>query len=427
MKKRLLLGLLAVFFSSLVFAQPVPVDGDPPKQKGKFWKSWGVGLSGNFVDLNYFDDALADDQRNLLDQDNLDLAGKLTIMKPLFKGLELGTSVALGDLEKYGSLSTNNFPVDERTFVDWDLMLAMRIIPMFDEKKKDSIRIDPFVYGSGGLSTIGVNTSSQFSVGAGVNFWLKRNEFAIRVESSYNSQMDGQDFLQHSIGVYHAFQYKKIPPPPDIFIDTLIVMTDCPIIDTLIAVAVCPPNVKLPPIDTIPDNPVTTVTIDTPDVPPPPTYPFDHVRIKFVFADSILTKESEEILDTVARVILTYFPDEQFEIDGHTDNVDTHDHNMKLSLDRAIAAANYLISKGVKRENLHPFGFGETKPLVKNNSARNRSLNRRVEVHMYSKSPYHDLRKKGKESIEELEAPADFYHPHDTNPYKDSGDAKGGN
>lgn len=407
MKKLLLLSLLAVFFSHWVVAQD---DASGKEEKGKFWKSWGVGLSGNFVDLNYFDDALPDDQRNLLDRNNLNLAGKLTLIKPLFRGLELGTSVALGDLENYGEL--NNFPVDERTFVDVDGILAARIVPLIDKRKQDTIRFDPFIYGSVGSSTLGTTTSGQFSVGAGINIWVKRNEFAIRLESSYNSQFDGQEFLQHSVGVYHAFQFKKIEPEPEPVFDTLIAMPECPVFDTLIVMVDCPPPPKPP------------VTVDEDTLPDPPIFTFIPSRVKFEFADSVLTPDSKDVLDTVAEIMLSErYKNTEFEIDGHTDNVDDHDHNMKLSLDRAVATANYLISKGVERSRLHPFGFGETKPLVKNNSALNRSINRRVEIHIYSRSPFHYIRKDGK--VERREAGRDYYHPHEKNPYSEDGDARG--
>jgi OOP family OmpA-OmpF porin len=52
---------------------------------------------------------------------------------------------------------------------------------------------------------------------------------------------------------------------------------------------------------------------------------------------------------------------------------------MKLSQGRADSVKNYLITKGVLLDSITAIGFGESKPLVPNNSDANRERNRRVE------------------------------------------------
>ena len=69
----------------------------------------------------------------------------------------------------------------------------------------------------------------------------------------------------------------------------------------------------------------------------------------------------------------------EIEIRGHTDNVGGHDANIKLSNDRAAAVKNYLINKGINEPRVRSIGFGETKPLKKNDTDKNRQINRRVE------------------------------------------------
>ena len=55
------------------------------------------------------------------------------------------------------------------------------------------------------------------------------------------------------------------------------------------------------------------------------------------------------------------------------------DLNMKLSQARAKAVVDYLISKGIPRDNIYAKGYGESSPIESNSTARGRYLNRRVE------------------------------------------------
>ena len=52
---------------------------------------------------------------------------------------------------------------------------------------------------------------------------------------------------------------------------------------------------------------------------------------------------------------------------------------MKLSQARAKAVVDYLISKGIPRDNIYAKGYGESSPIESNSTARGRYLNRRVE------------------------------------------------
>jgi Outer membrane protein and related peptidoglycan-associated (lipo)proteins len=69
----------------------------------------------------------------------------------------------------------------------------------------------------------------------------------------------------------------------------------------------------------------------------------------------------------------------KFEIDGHTDNSGTADHNLSLSKDRAEAVKAQLIKMGIDASRLTTKGFGDTKPLQENNTPEGKANNRRVE------------------------------------------------
>jgi len=100
--------------------------------------------------------------------------------------------------------------------------------------------------------------------------------------------------------------------------------------------------------------------------------------LRFITATGTLIKESKKTLDEVAQILLQN-PNIKVEIAGHTDSDGSAKSNLILSQHRADTVRKYLIKKGVKAENLKAVGYGEGKPLVKNNSERNKQINRRVE------------------------------------------------
>jgi OOP family OmpA-OmpF porin len=67
-------------------------------------------------------------------------------------------------------------------------------------------------------------------------------------------------------------------------------------------------------------------------------------------------------------------------VTGHTDNVGTEEYNKKLSVRRAEAVRDYLISLGVDPAKLEVAGEGEAKPVADNSTAAGRAKNRRVEI-----------------------------------------------
>lgn len=70
----------------------------------------------------------------------------------------------------------------------------------------------------------------------------------------------------------------------------------------------------------------------------------------------------------------------QVEISGHTDNVSSAAFNKKLSLKRANAVKDFLVSKGIDTRRVTTVGYGEERPLASNDDEKDgRELNRRVE------------------------------------------------
>jgi len=84
-------------------------------------------------------------------------------------------------------------------------------------------------------------------------------------------------------------------------------------------------------------------------------------------------------LDEVVKVLKAN-PRLKVEIQGHTDNIGSAAYNMKLSLKRAQAVANYLIKHGISPSRLKVKGYGFTRPIASNDTPEGRALNRRVQI-----------------------------------------------
>jgi OOP family OmpA-OmpF porin len=69
----------------------------------------------------------------------------------------------------------------------------------------------------------------------------------------------------------------------------------------------------------------------------------------------------------------------QIEIAGHTDTTGSDEYNLYLSKKRANSVASYLAGKGIDKSRMTVEFYGETKPMVSNETREGRKKNRRVE------------------------------------------------
>ena len=65
---------------------------------------------------------------------------------------------------------------------------------------------------------------------------------------------------------------------------------------------------------------------------------------------------------------------------GHTDSTGKASYNQKLSLRRAQAVKDYLVSLGLPANRIFIEGKGEAQPVASNKTSQGRALNRRVDV-----------------------------------------------
>lgn len=101
--------------------------------------------------------------------------------------------------------------------------------------------------------------------------------------------------------------------------------------------------------------------------------------VLFAFNKYTLKPEAREKLAKISGIVLAY-PDLKLNIEGHTDNIGSDDYNQELSEKRADTVRGYLVSQGVKPENVSATGLGKANPVADNSTAQGRQLNRRVEM-----------------------------------------------
>jgi OOP family OmpA-OmpF porin len=65
---------------------------------------------------------------------------------------------------------------------------------------------------------------------------------------------------------------------------------------------------------------------------------------------------------------------------GHTDSTGDQALNNKLSVARADAVKNYLVSKGIEKNRVYTEGKGSSQPVADNKTTEGRAKNRRVEI-----------------------------------------------
>jgi len=111
----------------------------------------------------------------------------------------------------------------------------------------------------------------------------------------------------------------------------------------------------------------------------PPRTPFVLKGVNFDTGTAVLRDESQIRLDLVVD-FMKRRKSTVVEVSGHTDDVGNAKKNKALSLKRAQACRDYLISKGIDGGRITAVGFGGERPVVPNDSDENRQKNRRIEV-----------------------------------------------
>lgn len=107
-------------------------------------------------------------------------------------------------------------------------------------------------------------------------------------------------------------------------------------------------------------------------------------KILFASGSARVGKEGDEALKKVAEALKSV-QGKIIRVEGHTDDVPTDAKgpfptNWELSLARAMAVVRALQDSGVDPTRLSAAGYGPYQPIAANDTAENRSLNRRIEI-----------------------------------------------
>ena len=106
-------------------------------------------------------------------------------------------------------------------------------------------------------------------------------------------------------------------------------------------------------------------------------------RILFDFGKDAINREGFPFLDKIAQVLADVpYP---LRVEGHTDNVPIQTKrfpsNWELSIARAVNVVKYFAQvRNIDPRRLSAVGYGESRPVVQNDTPSNRAKNRRVEI-----------------------------------------------
>jgi outer membrane protein OmpA-like peptidoglycan-associated protein len=101
--------------------------------------------------------------------------------------------------------------------------------------------------------------------------------------------------------------------------------------------------------------------------------------VQFATGTANLNPPARESLARFSGIVASY-PELQFTIEGHTDNVGSDATNNDLSLRRAISVRDYLVGLGVLTTSIDVEGYGPARPIGDNTTDDGRARNRRVEI-----------------------------------------------
>jgi len=102
--------------------------------------------------------------------------------------------------------------------------------------------------------------------------------------------------------------------------------------------------------------------------------------IGFYPDSSVMLPTEQSKLEKLAEILMRY-PDRDIMVSGHTALAGTAEGRMRLSIDRAKAVADYLLSKNVRSaDRIVISGYGAERPVADNSTPDGMRKNRRVEI-----------------------------------------------
>ncbi len=109
--------------------------------------------------------------------------------------------------------------------------------------------------------------------------------------------------------------------------------------------------------------------------------------MQFPSGKAVILPENYALLSKVQLAIRT-FNDPEVIVEGHTDSTGSIEVNQQLSQERAIAVKEYLVTNDtLQGSNVLAVGYGSARPLMSNETAEGRAVNRRIDVIITPRRP----------------------------------------
>lgn len=104
--------------------------------------------------------------------------------------------------------------------------------------------------------------------------------------------------------------------------------------------------------------------------------------VLFASGSKVLSANGKKAISEVTG-ILAKIENRKFQIEGHTDSDRLRvigQTNWDLAADRAINVLNTMVKSGMPESKISAASFGDSRPVVPNNSSANKAQNRRIEI-----------------------------------------------
>jgi OmpA-OmpF porin, OOP family len=106
-------------------------------------------------------------------------------------------------------------------------------------------------------------------------------------------------------------------------------------------------------------------------------------QVKFKTNSAEILKESDDLLQGIAKILKDHPEITKVRVEGHTDNKGNKALNKDLSKRRAASVVTWLVKKGgVDAKRFESVGLGQDVPIDSNDTEEGRQNNRRVEFHI---------------------------------------------
>ena len=303
----------------------------------------------------------------------------LNVSRSVGAGFTFGVTGSVNKITKFTSMdAAGNYVVTnpgDLTYYGADGIIRYSFMNLIGSKV-----IDPSAHIGGGYTWMGDYDTGTVNGGLGLTFWFTET-VGLSLQSTYKHGFGDAipDHVQHFAGLTFKFGGKDTDG------DGVYDKDDaCPEVAGPKELNGCPDtdgDGVLDKDDKCPEVKGTVANQGCPEITEEAIKQLNNYgkTILFNSGKSTFKPQTFPVLQSMVSILKEY-PYSKFMVEGHTDSDGSNELNQTLSENRAAAVKNYLIENGITTDRLRSTGFGETKPIDSNKTAKGKANNRRVEV-----------------------------------------------